>query len=99
MRPALVQILKAINIMDFLRENQTEGSRSPEAAGILVYPKGRQRQECGLGLVRRRHLAWVYMDMKKVLGCLRMELVGISSSSCELTMAPWELCPAENLGR
>ena len=85
--------------MDFLRQNQTEGSRSPEAAGILVYPKGRQRQECGLGLVRRRHLAWVYMDMKKVLGCLRTELVGLSSSSCELTMAPWELCPAENLGR
>ena len=34
--------------MYFLRENQTEGSGSPEAAGILVYPKGRQRQECGL---------------------------------------------------
>lgn len=27
-----------LNLMDFLRENQTEGSGSPEEAGIWVYP-------------------------------------------------------------
>lgn len=34
--------------MDFLKENQTEGSVSPEEAEILVYLGGWQRQECGL---------------------------------------------------
>lgn len=36
-------------------------------------------------------MTWVYMDIEEVLEYLRGELVGMSPSSCELTMSPWEL--------
>lgn len=46
-------------------------------------------------------MAWVYIDIKEVLGYLRRELVGISPSSCKLTHGSLGiiLYTAENLWR
>lgn len=48
--------------MDFLRQNQMEGSGSPEEAEILVYPGEWLRQEIRVESGRRGHLAWVYNE-------------------------------------
>lgn len=69
---------------------KVEGDRGlwkPGGSWGFGSPRGWQRQKCGLN-ESGWHLTWVYMDIEEVLGYLRGELVGMSPSSCELTMAP-----------